>query len=270
MTHLHKEPYGRVPFSMVDSGVIAEMTEADSKVMLAIAGHFQDGIAYPGKSRLARLCGLHRRTVERATKRLEKLGILEVSRGGGRGNRTNYRLVWKSNCVTAKDDHPCQSASLIGQSQTPTEQSQFKNEKAAVPYQKRGSRRRNQRPRDRVEHKGNTNSNITNTPLSPAEEILPFKDLIQKHPALSCPEFEKAWQEWNQYRKESRRKLTQSTAGKQIELLAKAGPQMAVRMIEQSVTSGWVGLFSIKEDSSRAAKSSFTPARSATTYNDLA
>lgn len=55
-----------------------------------------------------------------------------------------------------------------------------------------------------------------------------------------------AWNEWNDYRKERRKKLTPSTAKMQLKKLAKHPEQTAIEMIHQSIEKGWEGLFDIE------------------------
>lgn len=57
-----------------------------------------------------------------------------------------------------------------------------------------------------------------------------------------------SWKEWEQYRKELHKKLTPSTAKKQIQFLGgRAGPEM-ISIINQSITKGWTGLFELKTE----------------------
>lgn len=57
----------------------------------------------------------------------------------------------------------------------------------------------------------------------------------------------KMWVEWQQFRKEKKNTLTPTGAWKQIELLKKYPPDIAAAMIDKSITSGWTGLFELKE-----------------------
>jgi hypothetical protein len=59
---------------------------------------------------------------------------------------------------------------------------------------------------------------------------------------------QKAWCEWEQYRKEKKQKLTPSTAKKQMAFLGgRAGPE-AIAIINQSILNGWTGLFELKQN----------------------
>ena len=60
---------------------------------------------------------------------------------------------------------------------------------------------------------------------------------------LRTPEFENAWSEWVEHRREILKKLTPTTIGKQLRQLSTWGPQKAVRSIEASIAAGWTGLF---------------------------
>lgn len=59
--------------------------------------------------------------------------------------------------------------------------------------------------------------------------------------------FKKSWHEWVVFRKEKKQKLTPSTITKQMELLSKQTEQVAIQMIQTSITNGWIGLFKPKE-----------------------
>lgn len=57
-----------------------------------------------------------------------------------------------------------------------------------------------------------------------------------------------AWEEWEKHRVEIKKKLTPSTAKKQIQFLGgRAGPEI-IAIINQSITNGWTGLFELKNN----------------------
>ncbi len=57
-----------------------------------------------------------------------------------------------------------------------------------------------------------------------------------------------AWGEWETYRKQLKKKLTDSTAKKQIQFLARApNEKIAIGIIEQSIKNGWTGLFELND-----------------------
>lgn len=59
-------------------------------------------------------------------------------------------------------------------------------------------------------------------------------------------EFYSSWIEWEQYKKEKKQKLTDSTAKKQLKFLSGWPEKIAILIINQSITQGWAGLFELK------------------------
>jgi hypothetical protein len=54
----------------------------------------------------------------------------------------------------------------------------------------------------------------------------------------------KAWDEWVQFRKEKKAKLTATTVTKQFEMLASLSSEAeAIECVQQSIRNGWQGLF---------------------------
>jgi hypothetical protein len=54
----------------------------------------------------------------------------------------------------------------------------------------------------------------------------------------------KAWDEWVEFRKEKKARLTATTVTKQFELLASLSSEAeAIECIQQSIRNGWQGLF---------------------------
>ena len=66
--------------------------------------------------------------------------------------------------------------------------------------------------------------------------------------SLQTEEFKTAWSEWLTFKKESKKKLTPSTAKRQLALLEKSGSANAVKMIQKSIENGWTGIFELKWD----------------------
>ena len=60
---------------------------------------------------------------------------------------------------------------------------------------------------------------------------------------LKTPEFLKAWEDWVQYRKDTRHKMTQITKQMQLKKLSQFSPEKAIGVIEKSIEKGWQGLF---------------------------
>lgn len=70
----------------------------------------------------------------------------------------------------------------------------------------------------------------------------------QKAETSDLPDWldKEVWAEWEQYRKESRKKLTPTTIKRQLALLEKH-KEDHVAIIEKSIQNGWTGLFPEKE-----------------------
>lgn len=64
---------------------------------------------------------------------------------------------------------------------------------------------------------------------------------------LNTPEFLQAWEEWQSYRKEKRKTLTESTIKKQLGFLASIGVVDAIISINESIKNGYTGLFPVKQ-----------------------
>jgi len=99
----------------------------------------------------------------------------------------------------------------------------------------------NGRPETETNPKLETKQNPKPNPASAEPLVLPFGS-----------EFLAVWQEWEQYRLESKKRLTRSTAKKQIALLGARPEKVAIAMINQSIQNGWQGIFEIKQDSNGA------------------
>lgn len=57
-----------------------------------------------------------------------------------------------------------------------------------------------------------------------------------------------AWNEWEKHRIEIKKKLTPSTAKKQIQFLGGRGDPEIIAIINQSIEKGWTGLFELKNN----------------------
>jgi len=93
----------------------------------------------------------------------------------------------------------------------------------AMPKQ-RNARREEEK---RVEKKKGEDSTV---------EVLPFES----------DQFAFAWNEWVEYRKEKKQKLTQKTKEMQLRTLGARPESEAIGMIGQSIQNGWTGLFEFK------------------------
>lgn len=118
----------------------------------------------------------------------------------------------------------------------------------------------------RSESKGGTKGGSTTVPTKgqpTGGNTLKPKSLNIKTPlppSLNTPDFEAAWQRWQQHRREIGKKLTPTTAELQLQKLSAIGAQRAVAAINHSIRNGWQGLFEPKpEDLKRELQPVLTP-----------
>jgi DNA-binding MarR family transcriptional regulator len=94
---------------------------------------------------------------------------------------------------------------------------------------------------ENAQHNNTFNNPINNT-INNKEKPLRAIGVL---PFLS-EEFANAWIEWETFRKEIKKKITPSTAKKQLTFLGGRGEPEAIAIINQSITNGWTGLFALK------------------------
>ncbi len=87
--------FGRIPFWVVDSGLVAAMRPAETAAYLVLTAHAngRTGQARPSIERIARRAGLTDRSTRRGIGGLERLGVVRVVRGGGRNLTNTYELI---------------------------------------------------------------------------------------------------------------------------------------------------------------------------------
>lgn len=87
------------------------------------------------------------------------------------------------------------------------------------------------------------------SPISNKESYKERKNTSNKEVQVEIPEWmnREKWAEWEQHRKEIKKKLTPLTVKKQIKLLSNYIPIYDL-VIEQSIQNGWTGLFPEKVD----------------------
>lgn len=87
------------------------------------------------------------------------------------------------------------------------------------------------------------------------EEVKEKKNPLRAfHLPFTSDAFYNAWIEWEQFRKEIKKKITPSTAKKQLQFLGARGEPEAIAIINQSITNGWTGLFELKKNGSTKDK----------------
>lgn len=89
----------------------------------------------------------------------------------------------------------------------------------------------------------------TTPPTTPSLHNKDIRDSKERKKEYTLPfgtAFSSAWDEWLQYRKDSRHKVTGITIKKQLDMLSKYSESQAVEIINTSIRNGWQGLFELK------------------------
>lgn len=89
--------FGRIPYEMICAGVTKGMSRGAARVYLAIAAHANaEWVCRLSLPRLEELTGLSRPGVIISIECLEKIGAIDVQRGGGRGIANQFRVETNS------------------------------------------------------------------------------------------------------------------------------------------------------------------------------
>lgn len=121
---------------------------------------------------------------------------------------------------------------------------------------------------ERVRRHRERNADVTpcNAPVTPCNgDVTVRRDIAEaeaevdkkkRRESLSLPfvsdKFKEAWNEWVNYRKTIKKKMTEMTMIKQLSTLSKMGEPASIAAINQSIEKGWTGLFEAKNEPSKA------------------
>jgi DNA-binding transcriptional regulator YhcF (GntR family) len=117
-----------------------------------------------------------------------------------------------------------------------------------------------------------SNKRVTTTKqLKPLETLEQFKEKQEKEksPKKSAPVFEipeslnnddflAAWAEWQEHRKQIKKKLTPLAAKKQLKMLSEIGVSKAIAAIDHSIKNGWQGIFEPKQKNAASLDADIT------------
>jgi hypothetical protein len=193
----------------------------------------ENGECWPSHQTLARAMSCSDRAVRKWQGELERRGVVRMVQGGGRGAANRYSLDLSRLPANTEP----RSAFLQEESATnPEPRSAFSGAVQALNPERRSTKpgtsfqqTRNHVPPNR---KGNRKGKDQARAAVPVPETL-----------ASSPAFESAWKDWLAYRRERRKALTPKTAERQLSKLARWGADKAIRAIERSIESGWLGIF---------------------------
>ena len=185
-------------------------------VLLALADNANDeSVCWPSIATIARKCDLSARGVQTQIRKLENSRILNIETSTGRSSNL-YILFPDQPCI------PCMVAPSVNPARI-----------APQPC--------NPQPQPCTDctptlHAVHPNRKEPSEPsIEPPAVISP--DILKSE------RFSKSWAEWEKHRREIKKKLSPTTAHKQLAMLAEWGEEKAVYEIERSIRNGWQGLF---------------------------
>ncbi|KIC79347.1 helix-turn-helix domain-containing protein [Pseudomonas sp. C5pp] len=190
-------------------------------VLIKLADNASDqGECWPSYQHIADQCEIDRSTVRKHIKHLEAQGLVRIeNREGPKGNSTNLYYLTLRNPV--------------GQNSTPVGP-----ESTGVGPQPTGG----------VGPESTRTSHSFEPVTEPVEQTVASapsaKKKAKKFDPMTCKPSnvsEQTWADWCQHRKEIRKPLTATTCAKQAKTLA--GHHAPDAVINQSISSGWTGLF---------------------------
>lgn len=218
--------FGRLPVQpLIQARILRLMLPADAKVYLALVAHRRGvgDVVWPSYDTLATITGLTRRATIKATRRLVRLGLIRIDRGGGRGVSNHYRIV-----EAVGNGEPaftvCSPKRCTGDPETVN---------AGAPKQCPPVHPKNINEKERE------------------EKNMDSWGLAKRH--IACDEFRtarfrEAWDGWIRHRRELGKPVSADAAKLQIDKLQAWGIDKAIAAIEESVAAGWTGLFRPRKD----------------------
>jgi hypothetical protein len=197
------------------------------------------GWCYPSIGTIQADTGLSRKTTIEAIKALVNLGMVVVSAGPhGRGSH-GYTLPamatgLETTPVTGSENEPqpVQKLHSTGSDNEPQ------------PVQKLHSTGSENEPQPVQKlHPNNTQLTTTKNNTQRTKRGKAAAVAVEIPKELESPEFQEAWSEWLQHRREIRKPATPTTQRKALVGLAAMGPARAIAAINHSVANGWQGIF---------------------------
>lgn len=101
----------------------------------------------------------------------------------------------------------------------------------------------------------------TNSPLTVSKDlpksygigngISKGNGIVKKELPFNSDIFKNTWNRWEKYRREIKHKLTPSTIEGQLKKLSSYSEDEAIKIIDQSITNGWTGLFELKDNKTK-------------------
>lgn len=193
------------------------------------------GNCWPSIKHLADKSRLARSSVKRAIRELEAANLIEVSSGKGCKVTSTYRLLRmgsERNLFNGSSPDPIQS---LNGSKAEPRMGPDRSRNGSSPGPLNGARG------EPLNENHSFNENQERKPKN--EKRAADAAACGFPPSLDVPPFRDAWESWERYRREIRKRLTQSTKDKQLATCATWGPGRAIQAINDSIKNGWTGLF---------------------------
>lgn len=177
------------------------------------------------------------KTLKKCIEDLEKWGIIEILQRG-----SNQHVPTKAKIAIAFLRKHCDSDAKANQVGFADLRQQYDSDAKAVRTTKTNKTIKTNKP-----------------PQSPKGDEM--AQLLSAFPYQS-EAFKTAWQEWEQFRREQKKKLTLISVNKQLKQLAQHSEAEAIAMIEQSIRNGWQGLFELSHNARNGKPSLPLPTQS--------
>lgn len=216
-------------------------THTQKLVLLALADNASDeGECWPSVTTLAEKCDLSRQSVIDQIHDFEGMGWLRVIRGHGRSNR--YRLSIPVNDFD-------QSTGTTSQPPLPPVVNgidHHQSTRLTTPV--------NAVDPNRQEPSGESSKEPPRTVAKKATILKPESNPIAIPPQLAGEDFEKAWHEWADYRRQMKLKAYLPIgAQKLLAELSAIGKDRAIAAINHSIAQGWQGIHEPKSINGKPA-----------------
>jgi hypothetical protein len=172
---------------------------------------------------------------------LIKLWLL-AARNNGQINGTPEWLATKIGAKTVNIGLMVSTGFLIPDDSRETLEQLYSNSRVPLDKLYRNSRE----TLESIEESRGEESTLPPPPPKPKKQKAKGRSPVVFPPSLDTPEFAEAWADWEAFRREKRKYLTDTSVNKQLAMLETFGVEGAIASIEQSITNGWQGLFEPK------------------------
>jgi len=214
-------------FTTIDNdSVIARLPEigGSAAMVFLVLAHRANGAreCWPSLATIGKETRLKRRTVQYAITRLVELDLIAVEQQ--QGKPTTYCLTRAPSC-TPTEPGECTGMHPPVHLRAPTRAPTCTDPCTYVHPNKK----QEQQPRTTTRNKTQRGKAAVAVVEIPKE--------------LDSPEFQAAWSEWLQHRREIKKPATPTAQRKALAALTVMGPARAIAAINHSVANGWQGIF---------------------------